>query len=368
MRFYAEQRVDEEHKGLVSNLFKNIYTNNVEAFIGINASGKTTALKVISAAICIINAKPLNESPELQELLWDGYNAEFVLDYFSNDMVCRLKTNIETSSDALGNTKYSICEEYLWKKSIKKVSAKTKMLDFDETQLYRTRDNNEQYLPSDVSIIIAEHKANNDMLWIRNLMDITNINIFIPSYNSIPMELISYLDSTIETLEIRTVERKPVIKLKFYGSEYIEITDYYDLKNYLSSGTIKGVTVFIEAINTLKNGGYMIVDEIENHFNKELVASLIRLFLNKRVNIKGATLIFSTHYAELLDELDRNDSVFVTRNNGVLTIENLHKILSRNDIKKSDAYQSNWLGGTAPKYEEYMKLKNSIINQIGAEV
>ena len=32
----------------------------------------------------------------------------------------------------------------------------------------------------------------------------------------------------------------------------------------------------------------------------------------------------------------------------------------RNDIKKSDAYQSGFLEGTTPTYEAYMQLKKSI--------
>ena len=35
-------------------------------------------------------------------------------------------------------------------------------------------------------------------------------------------------------------------------------------------------------------------------------------------------------------------------------------ILKRNDIKKSDAYQSGFLEGTTPMYEAYMQLKKSM--------
>ena len=39
----------------------------------------------------------------------------------------------------------------------------------------------------------------------------------------------------------------------------------------------------------------------------------------------------------------------------------LSKILKRNDIKKSEAYQSGYLQGTAPTYESYINFKNAII-------
>ena len=37
--------------------------------------------------------------------------------------------------------------------------------------------------------------------------------------------------------------------------------------------------------------------------------------------------------------------------------ENLSLILKRNDIKKSEAYESGYLEGTVPVYESYLALK-----------
>ena len=104
-------------------------------------------------------------------------------------------------------------------------------------------------------------------------------------------------------------------------------------------------------------GGYLIIDEIENHFNREIVATLIRFFLDEKVNKNGATILFSTHYSELLDEFDRNDSIYIVRNKEGIGVDNLSNILKRNDIKKSEVYDSGYLGGTVPSYEAYMALK-----------
>ena len=51
---------------------------------------------------------------------------------------------------------------------------------------------------------------------------------------------------------------------------------------------------------------------------------------------------------------------FITRNNNGITVENLCTILKRNDIMKSEAYESGYLQGTTPSYEAYMKLKKSM--------
>ena len=104
-------------------------------------------------------------------------------------------------------------------------------------------------------------------------------------------------------------------------------------------------------------GGYLIVDELENHINEEIVTTLVRFFMNPNVNKNGATLIYSTHYSELLDEYERNDCIYIVRNRGGIYAENLSLILKRNDIKKSEAYESGYLEGTVPVYEAYMALK-----------
>ena len=138
------------------------------------------------------------------------------------------------------------------------------------------------------------------------------------------------------------------------------MNDIEDLNRYLSSGTIKGIRTFNNVISVLQYGGYVLVDEIEDHFNHEIVATLVRFFMDPEINPHGASLIFSTHYPELLDEFDRNDSIYIIRNQNGITAENLSDILHRNDIKKSEAYQSGYLEGTVPMYESYLELKKKI--------
>ena len=74
-------------------------------------------------------------------------------------------------------------------------------------------------------------------------------------------------------------------------------------------------------------------------------------------------LIFTTHYSELLDEFERNDNVYIVRNTDGITIQNMADVLRRNDIKKSEVYDSDFLKGTAPLYESYMSLKKMLLAQ-----
>ena len=361
--FCAVQRVHNNHLNSVFNLFGNIYINTVEAFAGINASGKTTALKVISFVSLLLSATPLSND-FIPQVLVDGINTIFDIDFYVDGKIYHLKSEMIKEKNQDENPKIRIISERLWVKPVTTKINKSNLWDYDKNTPVRVRGNSDEYLPEDVSIMIAVNKQIQNKTMFVDLAVLTNFNFFLPDERSIPTEIISLLDPTIEYISVENINDKVITKLKFYSQKELVLFNPTELNFYLSSGTVKGVRVFSDAIRVLKNGGYMIVDEVENHFNRELVASLLRLFLNKRTNPKGAVLIFSTHYTELLDELDRNDAVFITRSNKGLTVDNLNTLIKRNDMKKSEVYQSNFLGGTAPKYEALLALQKSIIRSM----
>ena len=233
------------------------------------------------------------------------------------------------------------------------------MTDFTGMEPTAIRNQNEIYLSDDVSFIIAHNKKVNDTVEVFSLLSYTNINV-LPFTEDIPLEVIAFLDSTIEKLRFEQVEGKTFIHLKFKNEKEIILNNAVVLEQYLSSGTIKGIITFSIVKEVLQSGGYLLVDEIENHFNKEIVTTLVRFFMDSRFNKNGGTLIFTTHYPELLDEYDRNDGIYIVRNRSGITVENLSCILTRNDIKRSDAYQSGFLEGTTPAYEAYIRLKKSL--------
>jgi hypothetical protein len=361
--FCAVQRVHNNHLNSVFNLFGNIYVNTVEAFAGINASGKTMALKVVSFTSILLSATPLS-AEFVPQILGDGINTIFDIDFYADGKIYHLTSEIIKEKNQDENPKIRIISERLWVKTVTTKINKSNLWDYDKNTPVRVRGNSDEYLPEDVSIMIALNKQIQNKIMFVDLAMLTNFNFLLPDAVSIPTEIISLLDPTIEYISIENVNDKVITKLKFYRQKEHILFNPAELNVYLSSGTVKGARVFSDATRVLKKGGYMIVDEIENHFNRELVASLLRLFLYKKTNPNGAVLIFSTHYPELLDELDRNDAVFITRSNEGLTVDNLNTLLNRNDMKKSEVYQSNFLGGTAPKYNALLTLQKSIIRSM----
>lgn len=358
--FYAQQRISEEQKEQLHPLFSNVYLNPATGFIGINASGKTSVLKVILLILGIMNNEPINHI-DTRDILGDAKKTVLNIFFYSetNKEVCRLETVVAARKTKTEGIIYSIISERIWSKKTEEIIARKAMLDFEGKEPIMVRSGQEDFLSDDVSIMIALNKKTGENIRIVDLLLFTNINV-LPFSEGIPPEVITYLDPTVESLYFDEKDQKKIIRLKFKDKEEIVLNNPLELNNYLSSGTVKGMIIFTLAKEVLQNGGYIVVDEIENHFNKEIVTTLMRFFMDSKLNKNGGTLIFSTHYPELLDEYDRNDSIYITRNRNGITAENLSSILKRNDIKKSDAYQSGFLEGTTPMYEAYMRLKKSL--------
>ena len=357
--FYTQQRVSEDDKEKLYKIEPNYYLHTACAFIGINASGKTSVLKVINLALNILRNEPINHV-ESRNILGACERAMLKICFLDkkNNVYC-LKTVITSKKAKAGRYVYSIIEEKLWEKPISSVKSKKYLTDFTAISPIAVRNTEEAYLPDDVSFIIAHNKKTNDRIDVFSLLSYTNINV-LPFTDDIPLEVITFLDPTIEKLCFEKIEDKALIHLKFKGEEELILNNAVELEQYLSSGTIKGIITFSMVKEVLTSGGYLLIDELENHFNKEIVVTLMRFFMDSSLNKSGSTLIFTTHYSELLDEYDRNDAIYIVRNRNGITAENLSYILKRNDIKKSDAYQSGFLEGTTPAYEAYLHLKKNL--------
>ena len=360
--FITKQRVAEDDQEKLFNTFSNnytsIYTNQAISFIGLNASGKTI-LKAISFVINLLNNEALNniKSKEILNDLSDNEKVKITSFFYNDNSVYKLETHIEKRVNQVDNeSKLIITEERLWEKDATKVKTKKSLFEFNDSDIRIERNEKEQFLLNDVSVMIAINKEKQSNFPLRDMLMWTNHNM-LNILGKFPKELLTFLDPSIEYFKC-DIRKKPAdIRLKFYESEEIILNNPSEIEKYLSSGTIKGINVFMNALLCFMEGGYLIVDELENHFNEEIVTTLVRFFMNPNVNRNGATLIYSTHYSELLDEYDRNDCIYIVRNRGGIYTENLSLILKRNDIKKSEAYESGYLEGTVPIYESYMALK-----------
>ena len=128
----------------------------------------------------------------------------------------------------------------------------------------------------------------------------------------------------------------------------------------LSSGTIKGLYLYLYVLISLELGKDLLIDEIEIHFHKTLVENLINLYKDKRINKHNATLIFTTNYCELLDLFNRYDNIYITKHEDKVTILNAYNYNLRNELLKSKKFYDNTFGTTV-NYESLIKFKKELL-------
>lgn len=370
--FFAENRVYED-TGLCK-LFSNIYSQNLMSIVGINASGKTTTLRLVSFIIkTVLQNRHLNYFNTENPIDIDGLN--FTLYYNIEDRVVEISSWIKRNE----LNSYYFTEEILKERKISSIKSKEDLFNFSNTEPFIKRsdinDSGSDFLSEDVSVNSAYLKksfgqSNMLGLLVIDYTQLTNINYLDPSIKEIPVELTTFLDSSVEYLKNLSDDKSeaPTYELKFINKEPIYLKNIIEVQRYLSSGTIKGINIFASIYRVLSQGGILIVDELENHFNKAIIQSIFGFFKDNNINKKGATLVFSTHYSELLDEFERKDNIYIARksstNTGKIELAKYSNLVKRNDLKKSEVYLSNYVKKTAPNYSDYLCFKKLIIRKL----
>jgi AAA15 family ATPase/GTPase len=90
----------------------------------------------------------------------------------------------------------------------------------------------------------------------------------------------------------------------------------FDFNRKESTGTIVLFALGGKILQTLENGGVIVIDELDNSLHPKLCKFLIRLFNSKISNPKNAQLIFATHEVTLLDkDVFRKDQIWFAQKN-----------------------------------------------------
>ena len=365
--FMAEDRVSDPTQ--VFQLRKNLYTQKLTALVGINASGKTSALKLIDLAMEIVLYRAnLNRTTYGKEVLSAG--TKIIIDFCDNNTCYELCSTIGTRKSSQNiEVQLYFQEEILFEKALTSIKSKKDILDFSHVKsTYKRSDlpkEVQRYLRDDDSMVIGIPQ--NSPVILRSLMEATNINYLLQK-GTTAKEILHALDANLDELTVTESDDSFTYTVKFKNSsQKLNINDPWKLASLVSSGTIKGQNMISYIEDVLQTGGYLIVDELENHMNKELVRMIMNIFKNNRINKNGACLIFSTHYAEILDFMDRKDNIYITRRNQIDSSSELLNYASevkRNDVKKSDVILSNYIEGTAPSYESIRALEDYLCSKM----
>jgi len=362
--FLNKARVNNSDKDdEVIELDEGLYIPTTIVFTGKNASGKSSVLSMIE----FVNELLLSGRIKYDKLDFRSKTIKLTVFFYLLETVYKYESNISIPEATLLN-ETSYCkfsnEKLYSKKYSKSYSKRILDLDFDENNTYTSN-------VSDTSILykltIKRTLVINTNNWIHNyriesIFDIFNL---VEVSTELMLKITNLFDEGIKKFEYDLDKKLFVLDLNGIGAKtYSE----KEVDMLLSDGTKKGLIMFGLTIAILKMGGTLIIDEIENSFHKNLVENIIMIFNDKRINVKNANLIFSTHYVEILDIFRRRDNIFVMRKNDHITACNLYKdFKDRIDLSKSNQFNNNTFQ-TLINYDRLMELKKELINEISDTV
>ena len=364
----AEKNVTEDDvlNGNVMRIDDLIDKLNTIALVGSNATGKTTQLRLIKMVISVFLAlDSLNEFENLADQFEDTFR--FTNYFYNAKTLYKVESAVKKTTDG----DFAFIEETIYSKKVYPSHKKSELFNFDLTKRGQQELLRRSSLPDEItaflrdddtifSTIVRKIMNNKVQDIVIDEIDMTNKNK-LTTKDKIPVEYIKYFDPSIESIRILSKDvpsEKMNVEVTFKNDSIIQVP-LIELSNYLSSGTIKGINLFIDIEKTLKNGGYLIIDEIENHLHKSIIMNIIQLFANS-LNKNGATLIFSTHYSEIIDMVTRTDMIYVaTKEENLIQFKKMSQGLGdqdRNDKKKSEVLLSGKLSNT-PTYKDLKRVR-----------
>lgn len=381
--FCNEQKVyiDQDDENMYK-ITSGVYTPRITSIVGINATGKSTTLNMIYWAMGVYFCNL--DLPKKKNKLDHIFTRKMIVTllYVVGKKAFHIRSTI-VLDESLG--RYVFDDETISYRNITNSTSLANFFDTDSYKVFQKRsnlDNKEKtFLESSKSIARLTIDSD-DKSTIIDLRHSESIGISPLYSDEIDPSIYKYLDSSIEYIKPFNIESKSeslieklteeltepkLYTVKFIGRDELKL-DYKELNSVLSSGTVRGVQVLLAMRTVFARGGYILVDEIENHFNKSIVMDIFKLFRSKEINPKAAMLIFSTHYTELIDDFERNDMINITsktKDSSELKVTNLSIVLKRGDYKKSEIYFGDLFNlGTAVNYSNYLDLLDSFKNQL----
>lgn len=341
----------EDKEFELSEITDNLYTFNTIGIIGKNASGKTTTIEALHIVYDILSNFKIKNS----------------FDYFNEDM-----REIELSF-------YFYHEDNLYFYKTILSYNKNKYISFNNEEIYSTTYyksySNELFnlskynkmdlqknLPDDTSMLFSilkkiEVRGNWYKSFTQNLKEFDYLIDYYKTFSkNIFNKTIELLDEHIKSI---TMKNENIFIITYTDSK-IEEKNKDELYASLSSGTIKGLYIYLDVLFSLYTGNDYLVDEIEIHFHKTLVENIINLYKDKRINKLGATLIFTTHYPELLDLFNRTDNIYICEYKNDINIKAMYEFNLRNDALKSKKFYENTFN-TAINYDILMSFLKELL-------
>ena len=340
---------DKEYE--LQEIAEDLYVFNTVAFVGKNASGKTSAIELLECCYSILSEF------RLEDKYYALNHVKLEIIFYHEGFIYKYNTILKTNPNLGRNVNFT--EQHIYQKKYYKSKVKDIYLDDGFNEITNLTE-----LPQDTSIVffVLKKNVNRAMYFNSDGMGVDTYRMMfraIKTYkisNEVLMKIINIFDDNIQNLEMLDEKR---YKLTFQGLEK-QLTDS-ELFYMLSSGTTKGILQYVFVVAALENGFDLLIDEVENHFHKTLVENMISLFKDKTVNKKSATLIFTTHYCEVLDLFNRQDNIWIAKSKDKIQLDNMYETYNiRPELLKSRQFYNNAFD-TSVNYNDLMALKKELM-------
>jgi len=344
------RKTSEDKEYELQEIAPDLHVYNTMAFVGKNASGKTSAIELLDACYSILGDFRL----EGKHYSYDGVKLEIIFYHEKFIYLYELTLGADTS---LGN-KAVFRNEHIYRKQYYKTNLKD---IYDRASFVELTDLGD--LPEDTSNIffVLKKKQTRAIYFdsFENGVDTYQLMFkALKNYgidSTVLANVLKIFDENVEDLQ-RLDDHN--YKLIFSGEE--KMLSDTQLIYMLSSGTTKGILLYTLMVASLKEGFDLLVDEIENHFHKTLIENMISLYKDKTVNRHNASLIFTTHYCEVLDQMGRQDNIWICKSGVHVSLSNMYEDYQiRPELLKSKQYYNNAFQ-TAVNYDELMRLKRKL--------
>ena len=369
LEFVARQRVVKENSPLYE-LLPRVYQNSTLMFIGDNTSGKSPTIEMISFAMRMLEGMPLSLIRNAMVLDGVGIGERFHLEtYFMGKserfykLVSTIRKDVAFFEE---ESKFIIEYEALYEKEPSKIRSRKNLFAFEAEEPVLTRKGKAEELPVDVSIAKDIYKEETCGMLHLDLIRLSEEEL-LQNFFSVDKTLLKYTAPQIEEIRLDAVDEVRGVKgiqLKFYDLDPFFLKEEKELKRYISPGLMRSTVLLHMASQVLKHGGYLLVDGLGREMSRDKAIALLRLFGNSEVNRKGACLLATTLDPDLLDEMERNDGIYLLHYEAGIEVRNLAELLTRNDLKKSDIYRSGTLPGTAPLKSQFYELLSHLKSQM----
>lgn len=345
------KKTSEDKEYELQEIAEDLYVFNTVSFVGKNASGKTSAIELMECSYFILSEFRLED----KHYNYDNVKLEII--FYHEDFIYKYNTVLKADPN-LGS-KANFTEQHIYRKKY----YKSKVKDiYSDDGFEKIGDLGE--LPEDTSIVffVLKKKATRAVYFNCEGEGADTYRLIFRAMKTYKIskevltKVIRIFDDKIQSLEMTDEKHYKLT----YQDCVKELSDS-ELVCMLSSGTTKGVLLYIFVVAALENGFDLLIDEVENHFHKTLVENMISLFKDKTVNKESATLIFTTHYCEVLDLFNRQDNIWIAKSDNKIRLDNMYEAYNiRPELLKSRQFYNN-VFDTSVNYEDLMALKKELM-------